>query len=134
MNNRLLAVDFEILDIKTLLQDIVRILKPITKEKNILLELIAEDNLPPVWTDYDKLKQLLIIFIDNAKEDILFIGERFYKADKARKYSDNGTRLELSIAKHLVKLLNCKLKIESEVNVGTEIKINFLKFKEKIHL
>ncbi|MBC8059149.1 MAG: HAMP domain-containing protein [Clostridiaceae bacterium] len=153
------ALDFQKLDIKALLQDIVRVLKPITREKNIELELIAEDNLPPVWSDYDKLKQLLIIFIDNAikfscenskiqlvihlretlsititdygigisKEAIPFIGERFYKADKARKYADKGTGLGLSIAKHLIKLLNCEMKIESEVNVGTEIKINFLK-------
>lgn len=160
------ALDFEKLDIKALLQDIVRVLKPITNEKNIELELIAEDNLPPVWSDYDKLKQLLIIFIDNAikfsyenskiqlsvnlkdtlaititdygigipKEAIPFIGERFYKADKARKYSDKGTGLGLSIAKHLIELLNCKLQIESEVNVGTKIEITFLKFEEKIRL
>jgi len=63
-----------------------------------------------------------------SKEDIPFIGERFYKADKARKYSDKGTGLGISIAKHLVKLLNCELGIESEVNVGTKIKITFLKF------
>lgn len=122
--------------------------------------------MPPVWSDYDKLKQLLIIFIDNAikfstenskiqlaintkeaitititdygigisKEDIPFIGERFYKADKARKYAGNGTGLGISIAKHLIKILNCELKIESEVNVGTQIKITFLKSKEEIHL
>lgn len=156
------ALDFQKLDIKALIQDTVRVLKPITKEKNIQLELIAEANLPPVWSDYDKLKQLLIIFIDNAikfstenskiqlainsgeylsititdygigipKEDIPFIGERFYKADKARKYSHKGTGLGLSIAKHLIKLLNCEMKIESEVNTGTQIKINFLKKPE----
>ncbi len=152
------ALNFQKLDIKSLLQDIIRVLKPITKEKNIELELISEDNLPAVWSDYDKLKQLLIIFIDNAikfsdenskvqlainseenlsititdygigipKEAIPFMGERFYKADKARKYSDKGTGLGLSIAKRLIKLLNCEMKIESEVNVGTEIMISFL--------
>lgn len=60
------ALDFQNLDIKALIQDIIRVLKQITKEKNIQLELIAEGNLPAVWSDYDKLKQLLIIFIDNA--------------------------------------------------------------------
>lgn len=161
-----IALNFQELDIKALLQDIVRVLKPITKEKNIELELIAGDDLPSVWSDYDKLKQLLIIFIDNAikfsfenskvqlvintnetlsititdygigipKEAIPFIGERFYKVDKARKYSDKGTGLGLSIAKHLIELLNCKLEIESEVKIGTKIKINFLKFKEETHL
>lgn len=159
------AIDFQKLDIKSLLQDVVRVLKPITKEKNIELELIAEDNLPPVWSDYDKLKQLLIIFLDNAikfsfenskiklavtlednlsiiitdygigipKEAMPFIGERFYKADKARKYADKGTGLGISIAKHLIELLNCKLKIESEINIGTKIEITFSKFEEKTH-
>jgi signal transduction histidine kinase len=156
------VLDFQKLDIKALIQDTIRVLKPITKEKSIQLELIAETSLPPVWSDYDKLKQLLIIFIDNAikfstenskiqlvincgehlsititdygigipKEDIPFIGERFYKADKARKYSHTGTGLGLSIAKHLIKLLNCDMKIKSEVNKGTQIKISFLKKPE----
>ena len=52
-------------------------------------------------------------------QDIPFIGETFYKADK-------GTGLGISIAKHLIKLLNCQLKIESKVNVGTQVKIIFL--------
>jgi len=153
------ALNFQKLDIKSLLQDIIRVLKPITKEKNIEVELIAEDNLPAVCSDYDKLKQLLIIFIDNAikfsdengkvqlainsmenlsitvtdygigipKEAIPFIGDRFYKADKARKYSDKGTGLGLSIAKHLVQLLNCEMILESEVNIGTQITIKFLR-------
>lgn len=151
------ALDFQNLDIKALLFDIVRVSKPITKEKNIQLELIVPNDLPPVFSDYDKLKQLLIIFIDNAikfsnknskvqltidmnqeisititdygigipREAIQFIGERFYKVDNARKYADKGTGLGLSIAKHLIQLLNCKFEIESEVNVGTKIRIVF---------
>jgi len=154
------VLDFKNIDIKAILRDITRVLKPITKEKNIELELIDGGHLPPVWSDYDKLKQLLIIFIDNAikfspvnskihlvinfsgtvsitiidhgigisKEDIPFIGERFYKADKSRKYSGKGTGLGISIAKHLIKILNCDLRIESQINVGTQIKIKFLKF------
>jgi len=154
------------IDIKAILQDIIRVLKPITKEKNIELELIDEGNLTAIWSDYDKLKQLLIIFIDNAikfspvnskihlvinflgtvsitiidhgigisKEDIPFIGERFYKADKARKYAGNGTGLGISIAKHLIKILNCQLKIESQINVGTQIQIIFLESEEEINL
>jgi len=154
------VLNFQNIDIKTILLDISRVLRPITKAKNIELELIEEGDLPAVWSDYDKLKQLLIIFIDNAikfspqnskiqldisfmenvsitiidygigisKEDIPFIGERFYKADKAREYSGKGTGLGISIAKHLIKILNCELNIESQINVGTQIKIKFLKF------
>jgi len=160
------VLDFKKIDIKALLRDIIRVLKPITKVKNIELELIDEGNLPAIWSDYDKLKQLLIIFMDNAikfspvnskiqlvinskeilsitiidhgigisKEDLPFIGERFYKADKAREYSGKGTGLGISIAKHLIKLLNCQMEIESQINVGTQIKIKFLNIQEEIHL
>ena len=153
------ALDFQKLDIKALLRDILRVVRPMTRDKNIQLELVGEDELPPLWSDYDKLKQLLLIFIDNAikfsnenskiqleiySEDTLsikitdygigipkdampFIGERFYKADPGRKYSDKGTGLGISIARQLIKLLNCELKIESQENVGTQIKIIFLK-------
>lgn len=156
-------LNFEKVNIKELLHDIVRVLKPITKEKNINIELFAQDNISAVWSDYDKLKQLLIIFLHNAvkfsnensmvqlavylddcisvtitdfgigipKEAISHIGERFYKADKSRKYSNKGTGLGISIAKHLAQLLNCKLKIESEANVGTKIEIIFLKREGK---
>lgn len=148
---------FENVDIKSLLQDIIRVLNPITKEKNIQLHLIAMDNIIPIWSGYDKLKQLFLIFIDNAikfsnnnstvklsvelknsisvtirdfgigipKEAIPHIGERFYKADKSRKYSTKGTGLGMSIANHLVQILNCKLKIESDLNIGTKIEITF---------
>lgn len=157
------ALNIQKLDIKSLLEDIIRVLRPIIKEKDVQLELNTSDNLIPIWSDYDKLKQLLIIFIDNAikfsnekskihlevvrnedvsititdhgigipKEAIPFLGERFYKVDKARKYAEKGTGLGLSIAKRLAELLNCNLKIDSELNVGTKIEITFLNIEDK---
>lgn len=151
------SLNIEKLDIKALLEDIIRVLRPVIKEKGILLELLVPDNLLPVWSDYDKLKQLLIIFIDNAikfsnengrieiiinqnenisisivdhgigipREAMPFLGERFYKVDKARKYAEKGTGLGLSIAKYLTEILNCSLKIESEINVGTKVEVTF---------
>ena len=148
---------FENVDIKSLLQDIIRILNPITKEKNIQFHLISMDNILPIYSDYDKLKQLFLIFIDNAikfsnnnstielsielkdsilvtirdfgigipKEAIPHIGERFYKVDKSRNYSTKGTGLGISIANHLAQILNCKFKIQSDLNIGTKIEITF---------
>lgn len=156
-------LNFEKVDIKNLLHDVVRVLMPIIREKNINIELSAQDNLPAIWSDYDKLKQLLIIFLDNAvkfsnensivqmrvnskqhisvsirdfgigipKEAISHIGERFYKADKSRKYSNMGTGLGISIAKHLAQLLNCKFKILSDINKGTEVLITFLELEDE---
>jgi len=51
------------------------------------------------------------------------IGERFYRVDKARSRQLGGTGLGLAIVKHLVMAHGWDLKIESEVNKGTEVKI-----------
>jgi len=104
------------------------------------------------------MKQLLIIFLDNAikfsnenstiyisanlnnenleisikdngigieENQLIFLGERFYKADKSRMYSSKGMGLGLSIAKNLCKLLNGDFFIESEIDKGTTIRLNF---------
>jgi signal transduction histidine kinase len=123
--------------------------------KNIRIETSLTDNLPPVWSDYDRLKQLLIIFIDNAikyshensklvitadigdhvyieirdngigisKEDIPYIWDRFYTANKSRDSNKTGTGLGLAIAKYLIELLNATVSVESEPNKGTKIRI-----------
>jgi len=51
------------------------------------------------------------------------IGERFYRVDKARSRQLGGTGLGLAIVKHLVMAHGWDLKIESEVDRGTEVKI-----------
>ena len=108
----------------------------------------------------EHLKQLLIIFIDNAikycdkdekiiniklreyenkiilsiqdngmgikKEDISKVTDKFYRADKSRKYN-NGFGIGLFIASGLIKLYKGKLKINSEFGVYTEVSIVFNK-------
>ena len=114
--------------------------------------------MPTLLSDYDKLKQLLIIFLDNAikfspykgilkvstyadnkniyitikdngigipKDEIQYLGEKFFKADKSRNSKVEGTGLGLSIAKRLVKVLNGNFSIESDLDKGTTITISF---------
>ena len=153
-----LEIDFHQLDVNMLINDTIRSLKPLIDNKSIDFQLSMEDKLPPLNSDYDKLKQLLIIFIDNAikfsenkselkvatysnknkvyisikdngvgipKDEIQYLGERFYKSDKARSSNIDGTGLGLSIAKRLVKVLNGEFSIESELGKGTTITISF---------
>ncbi|WPC43804.1 ATP-binding protein [Clostridium sp. JS66] len=155
-----LEIVFNELDVNMLINDTLRGLKPLINNKCINLQLLLENNLPLLFSDYDKLKQLLIIFLDNAikfspnegilkistcsdnkniymtiedngigipKEEIEYLGEKFFKADRARTSNVEGTGLGLSIAKRLVKVLNGHFEIESELGKGTIITISFSK-------
>ncbi|WP_342558592.1 ATP-binding protein [Metasolibacillus sp. FSL K6-0083] len=103
-------------------------------------------------TDAVKLKQLLFIFVDNArkyseqpiiitmkptkqiiiqdegqgipKKDLPHLFERFYRVDKARSRKTGGTGLGLAIAKELADLLNLDIEVNSTVGVGTTITIS----------
>lgn len=149
-----LEVNFQELDVNSIIKDTLRGLRPLINNKDIKVELFMEE-LPELLSDYDKLKQLLLIFLDNAikfsnnkgllqisthndkeninitikdqgvgipKGEIEYLGERFYKADKAR--NSGGTGLGLSIAKRLIKILNGSFSIESEEGKGTTIIIS----------
>lgn len=54
------------------------------------------------------------------------IFEPFYMTDKSRSKSIEGFGLGLSICRQIVKLLNIKFDINSRVNMGTEIILDFL--------
>jgi two-component system sensor histidine kinase VicK len=153
-----LEIDFNELDVNMLINDTMRSLKPLIDAKSIDLQLSLQNNLPPLFSDYDKLKQLFIIFLDNGikfsqnkgklkistyadseniciaiedngigipKDEIQYLGEKFFKADRARTSKADGTGLGLSIAKRLVKVLNGYFSIESELEKGTVITISF---------
>ena len=162
-----LVIDFNELDVNMLINDTIRSLKPLINNKAIDLQLSMENNLPPLFSDYDKLKELLIIFLDNAikfsknngslkvstyvdkkniyitikdngigipKDEIQNLGEKFYKADKARNSKAYGTGLGLSIAKRLVKVLNGHFSIESDLDKGTTITISFLIIQDSVEV
>ncbi|MFL0198754.1 ATP-binding protein [Clostridium sp. WILCCON 0269] len=153
-----LDINFSELDVNMIINDTLRNLSLLINAKSINLQLSLEDNLPPLFSDYDKLKQLLIIFLDNGikfsqnkgclniqtyaygnnifiviedngigipEEQIQYLGEKFFKADKSRTSNTEGTGLGLSIAKKLVKVLNGSFSVESNLKKGTKITILF---------
>tara|TARA_B100001741_G_scaffold23394_1_gene17281 strand:+ start:1529 stop:2890 length:1362 start_codon:yes stop_codon:yes gene_type:complete len=63
------------------------------------------------------------IGIDKKHLDRLF--ERFYRVDESRSRDVGGTGLGLSIVKHIIKMHNGKIKVDSVVNKGTIFTIIF---------
>ncbi|WP_419741939.1 sensor histidine kinase [Paraclostridium dentum] len=75
---------------------------------------------------YREKRKMYISIKDNGigieKEEIPKITDKFYRVDKSRKYN-NSFGIGLSIAAQIINLYKYKLKIKSEVGIGTEILI-----------
>jgi len=56
-------------------------------------------------------------------EEIPRVTERFYRVDPSRSRAKGGTGLGLSIVKHLVEVLGGDLRIESELEKGTRVRV-----------
>ena len=101
-----LELEFDELDVNMLITDTIRSLKPLISAKNVDLQLSIQSNLPPLLSDYDKLKQLLIIFLDNAIKFSEYKGiiEVSTQADNKNMYitiKDNGIGIPKDEIQHL---------------------------------
>lgn len=145
------AIKKEAIDLKGLIQDVSRSLKPLLKDKEIQLMTSFEEAPPLLEGDYGRMRQLLMILLDNAVrytpvsgvirivvheegleikdqgpgiplEDQPYIFDRFYQArDESSK---KGTGLGLAIAKEIVKRHGMDLTVYA-TSEGTTFSLKF---------
>ncbi|EGW38776.1 ATP-binding protein [Desulfosporosinus sp. OT] len=60
-----------------------------------------------------------------SAEDIAQVFEPFFRADKSRSKANGGVGLGLAICAEIAKIHDAEIKIESQFNKGTTIKIIF---------
>ena len=77
----------------------------------------------------EKAESIVVTISDTGtgipREEIQRLGERFYRADKARSRDLGGTGLGLSIVKHLMLAHDGKMEIESQLGRGTKVSLFF---------
>ena len=83
-----------------------------------------------VWVQVTtREEQILLKVKDNGigipaeHQDRIF--ERFYRVDKSRSKQTGGTGLGLAIVKHIIARHHASLELDSEVGIGTEIRVLF---------
>lgn len=146
-----ITINKEIVNIENLIMDAVRSMQTIADNKNIKINLSSPNNLPPIVGDYDKLRQLFIIFIDNAVKYSpestiisiminfssklqIIISDQGYGISKQdlpyvwdrfyktdKSRTSTGTGLGLAIAKHLIQLHDGDVLLESDIGKGTTV-------------
>lgn len=137
------------LDLKLLLEDVIKSLKPIAKTKNIEVNFKGDSIIYDVNRDnifrafYNIIENAIKYSQENSKidvtlqkddfvkiiirdygigipeEDIPYIFDRFYRVDKTRARQTGGSGLGLSIAKHIIKLHKGDIEVISKVGEGT---------------
>ena len=60
-----------------------------------------------------------------AQKEQSRIFERFYRGGNQNGHSEEGIGLGLAIVKHIARIHNARIKLESQVDVGTTITITF---------
>lgn len=154
--SRLQNLDFKMemeeVNVAEVLQDAMRSARLMAKEKELHLELHLEEEMRRFHGDYQRLRQMLLILLDNAvkfsreggavsvtlsegvvrirdhgvgipKEELPNIFTRFYKSQSEE--NKMGTGLGLAIAKGIADRHGIRITVDSTLGEGTEFRLLF---------
>lgn len=151
LQSKNISLEKSYVNLKDIVEEVYEKFEVISQDLGIdfIVDSIKED-IPSIFTNYNRIIQVLIILLDNAfkftdedgivklnikyytdyinisvldtgvginNEDIPFVFDRFYKADKAR--TSGGTGIGLSIAKEIISNLNEDIYVESDIGKGS---------------
>lgn len=146
------AIESQDINLADIIDDVVRSMAPIAADRGVRLEASKDDSLDHYRGDYGRIRQMLMIILDNAikfsppdaevslilKEKVIsvidrgegieahnlpYIFERFYKSRS--EHNKTGTGLGLAIAKQIADRHDIDITVESEAKVRTEFKLKF---------
>ncbi len=135
-------------DLAGILEDALAAIRPQAEEKGLALEVKVPDDLPPLHTDPDRVRQILVNLLSNAVKftpegSVVIVAaesddaarelrvsdsgpgippndlERIFEEFEQVKGTKGGTGLGLPIARKLARLLGGDLRAESEAGVGS---------------
>ncbi len=150
LQNTDFQIDMEELNLCDVLMDAVRSVRHMAQKRNVEIHPKLDSNMWVVKGDYGRLRQMMLIILDNAvkfspeggvveailrkgeivvrdkgvgipEEDLPYIFDRFYKVKSG--YNRDGTGLGLAIAKQIAERHNIDLSVKSKVGESTEFRI-----------
>jgi signal transduction histidine kinase len=134
-----------------ILQDVFHSGARLAQNKNIKVEFFSATRIYPLWGDYGRIRQMLMVFVDNAVKfspkdskveitltdntiritdhgcgvpdyELAHIFDRFYKTRNEQ--NKTGTGLGLSIAREIAERHHMKVHMESKPLVATSVVVN----------
>jgi two-component system, OmpR family, sensor histidine kinase BaeS len=141
---------------RELLEQVKQSFEPIADEQRVALQVLADENLPELQVDRERMVQVLANLVSNAlrytpargsvtlrarkqqdgvelvvadtgsgipADKLPNVFERFYRTDESRQENQGESGLGLAIAKSIVEAHHGTIAAESQVGVGTSMKI-----------
>ncbi len=152
LQNSDFVIEKQEINIAQVIDDVTRSMAHIAGDKGIKIEVAKDQSQDNIWGDYGRIRQMLMILLDNAvkfspengvvkltltdgvltisdhgagisEENLPYIFDRFYKSRSEQ--NKMGTGLGLAIAKQIADRHDIDIIVESQPHIKTEFQLKF---------